>query len=131
MKMNRQWLGGIAVLVVGFAMMLWLPVENSATSKSMVIARFAVERLSCGACSETIRDALLQIDGVAEVQVDVGRGVSQVRFDPRRTNAGQLAAAITAAGYPARALQGDGLPVRDSQGGSGGCAGGCCSGRKS
>lgn len=131
MKLSRQWIGAIAVLVIASAVMMRFSVENGTAKTPLQTALFAVERLTCGACSDTIRDELFRVDGVDDVQVDVGRGLSRVRFDPSSTNPAQLAAAITAAGYPARPVAEADLPAGNSQVSSGGCSGGCCSGRKS
>jgi len=128
MKINRQWIWGMAVLLLVFGVVLRLSVESSVASTSATTVVFAVEKLSCGACSDTIRAELSKLDGIAEVTVDVGRGLSRVRFDPRRIDASSIAEVITAAGYPARQLTGD-LASVPATSGSTGCNGGCCAGR--
>lgn len=60
---------------------------------------FKVENMTCGHCVAAVTGALRGLDPAAEVRADLGQGrVSVTSAVP----AGQLAAAIEAAGYPAR-----------------------------
>ncbi len=67
-------------------------------------ATLAIDGMTCGACSVTVRTAAKKLAGVAEVEVDVDAGQATVRFDPARVDAAAVAKAITDAGYPARVV---------------------------
>lgn len=55
----------------------------------------------CAACAITIEDALLQVPGVSEVQVQAASQRARILLDPRRTRLSELVAAVQAAGYRA------------------------------
>ena len=57
--------------------------------------------LHCAACAGLIEDALRRVDGVLEARVDPAAERALVRWDPARTRASALVAAVQAAGYQA------------------------------
>src|SRR5262249_14306287 len=61
----------------------------------------SVEGLSCVACEIPVRHALRKIDGVKSVQVSAATKTATVDFEPVKTNAEQLVAAINSTGYRA------------------------------
>lgn len=65
------------------------------------LAEYQVEKLTCGSCVQKINDALQVIPGVGTVDVSLTSARSRVEFDPSQTDSQTIAAAITAAGYPA------------------------------
>lgn len=66
-------------------------------------AVFKVEGMSCSGCVDNIQKALAGFDGIREVVVGVSTGKAEVYFDDKKLkDMGQIAAAITAAGYPAK-----------------------------
>ena len=56
--------------------------------------------MSCGHCVRAVQGALDAVDGVDVERVEVGS--ASVRFDPARTDAARIAAAIEEAGYPVK-----------------------------
>jgi copper chaperone len=58
------------------------------------------ENIKCEGCASTIRDALVRISGVYEVQVDITTGRVTVAADEGLRNA--ITAALQASGYPER-----------------------------
>ena len=62
-------------------------------------ATFAVEGMTCGSCSVTVRAAVGKLDGIASVDVGVGSGAATVTFDGNKVTAAQIAKAITGSGY--------------------------------
>lgn len=56
-----------------------------------------IKGMTCGGCVNSVRNALLQISGVKDVQVKIG--VARVTYDPALTNAGALRGAISQAGF--------------------------------
>jgi copper chaperone len=66
-------------------------------------AVFKVEGLSCSGCVDTIQKALSGFEGIKEIFVDVSAGKAEIYFDDSKLNdVGQIATAITEAGYPAK-----------------------------
>ena len=57
--------------------------------------------LHCAACAGVIEAALLGIEGVQAARVNAAAGVAQVQWQPARTRASALVAAVRAAGYDA------------------------------
>lgn len=55
--------------------------------------------MACGGCSSAVQQALLALDGVETAAVSHVEGVAEVRFDPARVDADQMAVAIRQAGY--------------------------------
>ncbi|HHO54390.1 MAG TPA: copper chaperone [Deltaproteobacteria bacterium] len=89
---------GVAAATVGCG------AATTATHDAVVAthtATFAVEGMSCGSCSITVRAAVDRLDGIASVEVDVDGGAATVTFDGGRVTAEQIARAITSSGYTA------------------------------
>lgn len=59
-----------------------------------------VSGMTCKNCVARVTRALEQTDGVQKVEVDQRGGIARIRHAPELT-AEQLAARVTAAGYPA------------------------------
>jgi copper chaperone CopZ len=55
--------------------------------------------MSCGHCLNAVRQAIEAVPGVAVDSVRIGR--ADLSFDESKTSAGQIAAAVTSAGYTA------------------------------
>jgi copper chaperone CopZ len=105
--------------------------------KASAVAELQVGNLTCGACVEKIRAAVLSLDGSARVGVDLAAGRARVIYDSSRTDAAALAGQISRAGFPTvvspvstgpgAPTTTDGIrcpglqPVKKA-----GCGGGCC-----
>jgi copper chaperone CopZ len=61
----------------------------------------SVEGLSCVTCEIPVRHALRKIDGVKSLQVNAATKTATADFEPAKTNAEQLVAAINSTGYRA------------------------------
>ncbi len=66
------------------------------------IISFPVEGMTCASCVNRITRFLQKVDGVDGAEVNLATETATVRFDPSRTAAVDLAAAVDAAGYVAR-----------------------------
>ena len=62
-------------------------------------AKFNVRDMHCGGCVRHVTEGLRRLDGVAVRQVTVG--AAEVSFDPAKTTAQAITAALADAGYPA------------------------------
>lgn len=81
--------------------------------------KFDVQDMHCGSCVRHVTEALRRLDGVEVRQVAVGS--ADVSFDPGKTSANAIAAALAEAGYPATAAEPGACPTKPGQG-----RGGCC-----
>ncbi len=61
----------------------------------------SVDGLSCVTCEIPVRHALRKVDGVKSVEVSAATKIATVEYEPSKTNAEQLVAAINATGYRA------------------------------
>lgn len=57
--------------------------------------------MSCQGCVKGVTGALAAIDGVSQVEVSLDAAEARVRFDEGKVEAGQLLAAVEAAGFEA------------------------------
>lgn len=74
--------------------------ENPNTLSKVVLT---VEGMSCSGCILTIESSLSDFDGIGDILVDVSGGKAEIYYDSGKLqNVDQIAAAITANGYPAK-----------------------------
>ena len=75
--------------------------EESPDGVRTGISDLRVSGIVCAACSGIIEGALEGVDGVLSARVNGASARAQVRWDPRRTRASAIVAAVEAAGYGA------------------------------
>ena len=63
-------------------------------------AALSVEGMTCMGCVANVTRALKRVDGVADVDVNLPRGRARIGYDPAKVQPAEVAAALTAAGYP-------------------------------
>ena len=59
-----------------------------------------VTGMTCASCPITVKTLLTKVPGVTEASVSAKSGEAQVRFDPDKVQAEQLAKAVTEIGFP-------------------------------
>ncbi len=108
-RMRRRLLAVGAVAALGLMLSPWLirvtnPPAADAGPAPVSTARVVldVDGMTCASCHVTVRQALLNVDGVeaAEVTFEPPRAV--VTYDPTRVTVDALTAATARAGYPSR-----------------------------
>ena len=62
--------------------------------------RLSIEGMHCGGCVRRVTGALQSVQGVEVGPVEVGS--AEIRFDPDRTNAEEIAGAVDRIGFAAR-----------------------------
>ncbi|MBC8107716.1 MAG: heavy-metal-associated domain-containing protein, partial [Anaerolineae bacterium] len=72
-------------------------------SKNSQETALSVEGMHCASCIAHVQKAARQIPGVQNVDVNLARGRAVVRFDPSKTDPGNIAQAVTKAGYQSHA----------------------------
>jgi Cu+-exporting ATPase len=68
----------------------------------MATKTFAVEGMTCGNCQAKVEKALAGLDGVSGYKVDHAADSAEVEYDQTILTAADIAAAITASGFPAK-----------------------------
>lgn len=63
-----------------------------------------ISGMACGGCANTVKQALLALEGVSTAEVSHVEAGASVIFDAQKIAPSQIAAAVTAAGYPAQRL---------------------------
>jgi Cu+-exporting ATPase len=79
-----------------------MPDTLEATSQESALL---VNGMTCASCVAHVQSAAAKTAGVQSASVNLARGRAVVQFDPAQTSAEKIAAAITAAGYPAQPEQ--------------------------
>lgn len=92
----------VAVIAYGHGRSRRAPVAPAARLEQ---ASLKVGGMKCSSCSDRIAHAVMQLQGVRDVHVDLGRDLVSVRFDAARVRADQIREAITHAGFPVRPAQ--------------------------
>ena len=87
------------VAILAVVAMSWPTRGIDAADASLAV--YNVENMTCGACVRRVQNALAGVNGVGKVEVSVTAGRSSVEYDAARVDPATIAAAITAAGYPA------------------------------
>lgn len=76
--------------------------ETTAIAGNQARAILAVQGMTCAGCIAQIKSSLAGLDGIGDVNVDLANGRVTVTYDGEKLKAADtIAAAITAAGYPA------------------------------
>jgi mercuric ion binding protein len=91
--MAISWLKRVAL----FALMAAVP-ALAAHPKS---ATLDVPSMFCSLCQISVRKALERVPGVVEARADNNLKRAEVKYDPEKVSAEELAAALTKAGFPA------------------------------
>ena len=82
------------------------PSTTVATLSNQARAIIAVKGMTCSGCISQIKASLADLDGIGDVDVDLKNGQVTVTYDSTKLDdTSQIAAAITAAGYPSKLKQ--------------------------
>ena len=87
----------LAIVVFAIALVGCRPDAADNTMTASIHASSMV----CGSCAKNVKDAVTQVEGVKEVNVDLKEKIVQVRYISEKTNLEALEKAINSAGYDA------------------------------
>ena len=62
-------------------------------------AKIKIDGMSCQHCVKTVTDAMVDLDGVSQVKVNLKKGEAKIKFEKGRLDLEQLKTAIVAAGF--------------------------------
>lgn len=80
------------------------PGVNDAQEAQLATVELKIGGMTCEGCAETIKSKLLETPGVADAEVHYAAGHARVKYDPAKTDPGELVAAIEGLGYKASLL---------------------------
>lgn len=78
-------------------------------AEGRIAIRFYLEGVHCAACSWLVEKVLLEREGAAYAQLDLGRNIVEIVFDPRTVRLSQLAQALDKFGYTPHPLLEDSI----------------------
>lgn len=108
---GQGWRARLLLLLLALA----LPVGLALAAEEVVSrTTLAVENVTCGACLRVIDAELRKVPGILGLAPDLPNRRVTVDHDPEVTP-GEVAAAITAAGYPARVEQSLAVPRAEAR----------------
>lgn len=67
---------------------------------------FEVDGMTCGSCADKVTAALKALDGVHEAAVSVQGSAARVAYDAGKVDLDKMLAAVNAAGFKAKKLEG-------------------------
>lgn len=70
-------------------------------SATPMVTTFTIEGMTCGSCVRHVRQALVELDGVTNAEVDLASRTARVTHRPDLASADSMAAAVAEAGYGA------------------------------
>ena len=76
-------------------------------SEPAVVATIAVNSVKCSMCASTVTDAVMELDGVKNVEVDVDEQVATVTYLSKKVKKADIEKAIANAGYNANEVRRD------------------------
>lgn len=62
-------------------------------------AKIKIDGMSCQHCVKTVTDAMVDLDGVSQVKVNLKKGEAKIKFEKGRLDLEQLKTAIVTAGF--------------------------------
>ena len=62
-------------------------------------AKIKIDGMFCQHCVKTVTDAMVDLDGVSQVKVNLKKGEAKIKFEKDRLDLEQLKTAIVAAGF--------------------------------
>ena len=84
-------------LVAGASALLFSAVVHTA---GIATTTLDIQGMDCASCPLTVKALLKRVPGVSEVSVDYKTHSAEVKFDPGKTGAEQLAKAVSDIGFP-------------------------------
>ena len=62
-------------------------------------AKIKIDGMSCQHCVKTVTDAMVDLDGVSQVKVNLKKGEAKIKFEKDRLDLEQLKTAVVTAGF--------------------------------
>lgn len=91
----------ISLVCVALITAVWLFYSSGIKPANAALAEYQIEKMTCGSCIGNIEKALIGLDGVASVEVNLTSNRGRVVYDPNEVDSRVIAETITSAGYPA------------------------------
>lgn len=69
------------------------------TTRQQIIEKFTILDMTCTKCSSRVEEALMELDGVKSVEVDLENKSAQIEYDPEKIGREDFKKAVSEAGY--------------------------------
>lgn len=80
----------------------WFFYPSASTLANAALAEYQIEKMTCGSCISNIETALVGLDGVGSVDINLTSNRGRITYDPNQLDSQTIAATISSAGYPAK-----------------------------
>jgi len=90
-------------IIWALAITLFLAAGNAVACEADKTITFDVEKMTCATCPIAVRKAMLRVDGVDKVEVDLKNKSAVVTFDSSMTTPAEIGQSSTDVGFPATA----------------------------
>lgn len=94
-------------LVPALIVSLALAASVAWASEDSQIVTFDVEKMTCATCPIAVKKAMLRVDGVEDVSVDLDAKIAVVTYDSKLTTPSAIGSASTDVGFPASVRKGE------------------------
>jgi mercuric ion binding protein len=94
-------------LVLALIVSLALAASVAWASEDSQIVTFDVEKMTCATCPIAVKKAMLRVDGVEDVSVDLDAKIAVVTYDSNLTTPSAIGSASTDVGFPASVRKGE------------------------
>lgn len=75
------------------------------TKKRMTTLTFKISGMGCSGCVNSVEQAILEVDHVESVNVDLDSGIAKVLFREEKPASDEIIDAVSDAGYEAEEIQ--------------------------
>ena len=75
------------------------------TTNNVASINLRLRGMSCASCANSIEEAISNVPGVAECNVNFGAEQVAIKYNPRRTSIEDIQNAVKSAGYSSYSLQ--------------------------
>jgi mercuric ion binding protein len=100
----------IMKLVLALIVSLALAASVAWASEDSQIVTFDVEKMTCATRPIAVKKAMLRVDGVEDVSVDLDAKIAVVTYDSNLTTPSAIGSASTDVGFPASVRKGEWIP---------------------
>lgn len=95
MRLRYAALGTLFVMLVGMGLTPTVGVAGQDKVQQTVTSTLKVPDMFCGGCEAAVKMAAKKVDGVKDISTDSAKRTAEVTYDPSKTNADDIASAIT------------------------------------
>jgi len=101
MKISTKICVSLCLGLAAFAA-AWFFYPSASSLANAALAEYQIEKMTCGSCISNIETALVGLNGVGSVDINLTSNRGRITYDPDQLDSQTIAAVISSAGYPAK-----------------------------